>query len=129
MNVFFLCTAKTFPYLYILVFKWPIYPGPDQDLAIKAESGSLIMGCVQQILKSGQHFDVWARICKRLGSPGIDSKELIPPAYVTWRAGMSNTVVVPARQAENRFLGLLKRFTNTGSDMMHNTECRKDVTI
>jgi hypothetical protein len=28
-----------------------------------------------------------ARICKRLRSPGIDSKESIPPAYVAWRAG------------------------------------------
>ncbi len=28
-----------------------------------------------------------ARIFKRLWSPGIDSKERIPPAYVTWRAG------------------------------------------
>jgi hypothetical protein len=28
-----------------------------------------------------------ARIFKRLWSPGIDSKELIPPAYVAWRTG------------------------------------------
>jgi hypothetical protein len=28
-----------------------------------------------------------ARIFKRLWSPGIDSKERIPPAYVAWRAG------------------------------------------
>ncbi len=28
----------------------------------------------------------WARILKRLWSPGIDSKEWIPPAYVAWRA-------------------------------------------
>ena len=28
-----------------------------------------------------------ARIFKRLWSPGIDFKELIPPAYVAWRAG------------------------------------------
>jgi hypothetical protein len=27
------------------------------------------------------------RIFKRLWSPGIDSKESIPPAYVAWRAG------------------------------------------
>jgi hypothetical protein len=26
--------------------------------------------------------------CKRLRSPGIGSKESIPPAYVAWRAGM-----------------------------------------
>jgi hypothetical protein len=34
--------------------------------------------------------------------------EWIPQAYVTWRARTSNGVVVPARQAGNRFLGSLK---------------------
>ncbi len=48
-----------------------------------------------------------ARICKRLGIPGIDFKELIPPAYVACRAGTSNWVV-PACQAGNRFLGSFK---------------------
>jgi hypothetical protein len=46
-----------------------------------------------------------ARICKRLWSPEIDTKESIQPAYVAWRAGTTNRVVVPARQAGNRFLG------------------------
>jgi hypothetical protein len=41
-------------------------------------------------------------------SPGIDFKESIPSAYVAWQAGTSNRVVVPARQAGNRFLGSLK---------------------
>ncbi len=63
-----------------------------------------------------------AQICKRFRSPGIDSKESIPPAYVAWRAGTWNrfvvyplmySVVVPARQAGYRFR-LLKRFTNSG---------------
>jgi len=49
-----------------------------------------------------------ARICKRLRSPGIDSKESIPPAYVAWRAGTSKSVVVPACQAGNRFPGSSK---------------------
>jgi hypothetical protein len=49
-----------------------------------------------------------ARICKRLKSPEIDSKESIPPAYLAWWAGSANRVVVPARQAGNRFLGFLK---------------------
>ncbi len=48
-----------------------------------------------------------ARICKRLWSPGIDSEESIPPAYVVWRAGKTNRVVVPAREDGN-FLGSLK---------------------
>jgi hypothetical protein len=44
-----------------------------------------------------------ARICKRFGS-----QESIPQLYVTWRAGTTNMVVAPARQAWNRFLGSLK---------------------
>ncbi len=51
-----------------------------------------------------------ARICKRLWSLGIDSEESIPPAYVAWRAGTTNRVVVPARRAGNQFLGSLKVF-------------------
>ncbi len=62
----------------------------------------------------------WDRICKRLKSPGIDSKTwarickclrsagIYSAAYVAWQAGTTNSVVVQARQAENRFLGSLK---------------------
>jgi hypothetical protein len=57
-----------------------------------------------------------ARICKRLRGPGIVSEKSIPQAYVVRRAG-TNRVVVPDRQAVNRFLGSLKRFKNTGSDL------------
>ncbi len=53
-----------------------------------------------------------ARICKRLRSPGIDSKESMPQAYVAWRAGTSR-VAVPARHAWNRF-GLLKKVYKYG---------------
>ncbi len=35
-------------------------------------------------------------------------QESIPPAYAASRAGTTNRVVVPARQAGNRFLGSLK---------------------
>jgi hypothetical protein len=35
-------------------------------------------------------------------------QESIPPAYVAWRLGTTNRVVVPPCQAENRFLGSLK---------------------
>ncbi len=52
--------------------------------------------------------EIRAQICKRLRSPGIDSKESIQAAYVAWRPGTSNRVLVPARQAGNRFLGSLK---------------------
>ncbi len=48
------------------------------------------------------------RICKRLWRPGIDSDKPNPPAYVAWRAGTTNMVVVQARYAGNRFLGSLK---------------------
>ncbi len=41
----------------------------------------------------------WASICKRLRSPGIDSEKSTPPGYVAWRAGTTNRVAVPARQA------------------------------
>ncbi len=37
----------------------------------------------------------WARIFELLMSPGIDSKESIPQAYVSWRAGYDNPI--PAR--------------------------------
>jgi hypothetical protein len=35
-------------------------------------------------------------------------EESTPSAFVAWRAGTSNRVVVPTRQAGNRFLGSLK---------------------
>ncbi len=35
-------------------------------------------------------------------------REPIPPAYVAWRAGTTNRVIVPARQSGNRFLDSLK---------------------
>ncbi len=49
-----------------------------------------------------------ARIFKRLGSPGIDSEESIPPIYVAWRESTTSRVDIPAPQAGNRFLGSLK---------------------
>jgi len=36
------------------------------------------------------------------------AQESIPPAYVAWLTGTPNRVVVPARQADNRFLSSLK---------------------
>ncbi len=53
-------------------------------------------------------FHIRARFCKRLQIPGIESGESILPVYVAWRAGTTNRVVIPARQAGNRFLGSLK---------------------
>ncbi len=72
-----------------------------------------------------------ARICKRLRRPGIDSKVSIPTAYVAWRAGTSSRVVVPVRQAENRFLGSLKvkRFTNSGSAVQPSISLNRCRTI
>jgi hypothetical protein len=52
--------------------------------------------------------NIWARNCKRFWSPGIDSEKSVSPTYVAWRAGTKNRVVVPARQAGNRFLVSLK---------------------
>ncbi len=57
-----------------------------------------MFGHFPQILKFGrdvvQRHICRAQICKRLRSPGIDSEESIPPAYVAWRAGTSNMVIV-----------------------------------
>ncbi len=50
----------------------------------------------------------WARICKRLRSPGFDFKKSIQPAFVARRAWSSNKVSIQARQVGNRFLGSLK---------------------
>jgi hypothetical protein len=36
------------------------------------------------------------RIFTRLWSPGIDSEVSFPPAYVAWRAVMTNRVFVPS---------------------------------
>ncbi len=41
-------------------------------------------------------------------APEIDSEESILQAYVAWQADTTKGVDVPARQAENRFLGSLK---------------------
>ncbi len=49
-----------------------------------------------------------AHICKRLWSPGIDSKLSNPLAYIAWSAGTTNKIVVLARHAENRFLACFK---------------------
>jgi hypothetical protein len=42
-------------------------------------------------------FNARARMCKLLRNPGIDSKESIPPAYVTWRAFTTTLFVVLTR--------------------------------
>ncbi len=56
------------------------------------------------------------RICKCLRSPGIDSEESIPPAYVAWRAGTTNRVSYgTGPPGWESIPGLFKRFTNTGS--------------
>ncbi len=42
-----------------------------------------------------------ARICKLLRSPEMDYKESNPPsAYVAWRDGTTNKVIIPTRQAK-----------------------------
>jgi hypothetical protein len=54
--------------------------------------------------KAGPHrigiHNTRVRICKRLWNPEIDSEESIQLAYVAWRAGTTNRVVVPARRLE-----------------------------
>ncbi len=48
-----------------------------------------------------------AQICKFLKSPGIDSKDLIPPAYVAWRSGTLTLFEAQDSIPWNRFLGSL----------------------
>jgi hypothetical protein len=58
--------------------------------------------------------EIRARICIHLRSAGIYSKESTPPAYVSWRVGTTNRIIVLASQAtyvgwRNRFLGIDSR--------------------
>jgi hypothetical protein len=48
-----------------------------------------------------------ARICKRLRSPGIDSEESIPSAYVAWRAGTTTLFLLSS--------SLHRLFKNSGT--------------
>jgi hypothetical protein len=78
-----------------------------------------------------------ARISKRLWSPGIDSDGPIPPAYVAWRAGTSNRVVVQASHAGNRFMGSLKGLQiraqsaeeGGGGDMYRGKACKRGKVV
>ncbi len=68
------------------------------------------------------HFVPSAQICKRLRSPGINSNESIPPAYVAWRAYTTKIGLWywPARLQVSRIDFLLESipslfmFTNSG---------------
>jgi hypothetical protein len=53
--------------------------------------------------------------CKRLWSPGIDSEESIPSAYVPWRAGYDKKGCRSGQPGWELIPELLKRLTNTGS--------------
>jgi hypothetical protein len=50
----------------------------------------------------------YVTVSYNIPEPRIDSEVTIPPAYVAWQAGTTNRVVVPTRQAWNRFLGSLE---------------------
>ncbi len=84
------CTKQN----WLKKFKNLHHKARNQDLTFAALSGFHIF--MSQFIR--------ARICKCLTSPGIDSKESIQLAYVAWRVGTSNRVVVLTRQAGNRFL-------------------------
>ncbi len=63
-----------------------------------------------------------ARIFKRLWSPGIDSKEWIPPAYVAWRAGTipySNSVPSPYRLFKNSNSGFWTHISKHLGFLLH----------
>jgi hypothetical protein len=92
------CTSTHFHYIYH--HKFAVYaPAERADTLPRFHLYPYVL-CAQE--------DVRARICKHIWSPGIDSEESISPAYVAWQAGTTYRVVVPTRQAGNRFLGSLK---------------------
>jgi hypothetical protein len=49
-----------------------------------------------------------SKFFKRVRSRKIDSEESIPPNHAAWRPSTLNMLVVPDRQAGNRFLCSLK---------------------
>ncbi len=51
------------------------------------DENAILYGMVIYVAHGYVRVVLWGRIFKRLWSPGIDSKEWIPPAYVAWRAG------------------------------------------
>jgi hypothetical protein len=51
--------------------------------------------------KEGKDNFTRARYFTLLRSPGIDSKESIPPAYVAWRAGTADNPFLPRFLAPN----------------------------
>ncbi len=65
----------------------------------------------------------WAQICKHLRSPGIDSNESIPPAYVVRRAGTITLLVVPARHAR------LHRLAESNPGVLKRLQIRAQVAI
>ncbi len=111
------------PSISCLLFGWPLCPKQSPFLSGWHLSLGIFSNLTpppfltdkSQHVESAESRRVWhgilehrARICKRLWSPGIDSEEVISPAYVAWRAGTTNRVIVPSREAGNRFLGSLK---------------------
>ncbi len=75
------------------------------------------------------YFGYRARICKRLRSPGINFQESIPPAFVSWRSGTTNRVVVLARHVENRFLSSLKGLQIRAQLRMGELYCRNSKAV
>ncbi len=64
-----------------------IFLQPKETKVTKNQSSLEKKTCFHSLLR------IWARICKLLWSPGIDSEESIQPAYVAWRACTTNRVL------------------------------------
>jgi hypothetical protein len=55
---------------------------------------------------------LWARICKRLRSPGFETKESIPPTYVAWWVGTATLFEVQYRPTRlHRLPGIDSKFS------------------
>ncbi len=58
--------------------------------------GRINTNSIQLLVPRGCYREYWARICKRLRSLGLNSKESIQPAHVAWRAGTKTLFLLGA---------------------------------
>ncbi len=88
-------------YSWSLLLSSLLWPESDSisKKAVGFSSLCIIFRCLDQYLLMwlfSPHDTPQPKICKRFRSPGIDSNESLPPAYVVWRAGTTCRVIVPA---------------------------------
>jgi hypothetical protein len=80
-SILYMLVIYTFAYCFCIHLSQ--VPEKHVSFCCKTERVEYFVIC----LMVSNFFEAWARIFKRLWSPGIDSKKWIPLAYVAWRAG------------------------------------------